>query len=214
MSTMRRFLMIAILFSLVCLPLWGCNAPSEDKPVQEPALHEKTTAEPGAEIPEEVKARLREVTQEFGSELKSHLIKALGEGGPQQAIKVCSEVAPALAEEASSAELIVRRVSFKTRNPADAPTEFEAKYLTQLDQLHAEGKMPQELFARAEEEGRQAVYYFKPILVEAKCLLCHGTEDAMDPAARKEIQDRYPEDHATGYKEGDFRGAFSAKLYL
>jgi hypothetical protein len=38
------------------------------------------------------------------------------------------------------------------------------------------------------------------------CLTCHGTN--LDPALAAEIDSLYPGDKATGYSEGDLRGAF------
>lgn len=41
----------------------------------------------------------------------------------------------------------------------------------------------------------------------APCLMCHG--EHIEPAVHARIGGRYPGDEATGYKEGDLRGAFS-----
>jgi hypothetical protein len=38
------------------------------------------------------------------------------------------------------------------------------------------------------------------------CLKCHGTQIA--PEVSQVLASLYPEDRATGYKEGDIRGAF------
>ena len=38
------------------------------------------------------------------------------------------------------------------------------------------------------------------------CTTCHGT--SVDPALLAHIRERYPEDRATGYSVGDFRGLF------
>ncbi len=53
--------------------------------------------------------------------------------------------------------------------------------------------------------------YMKAIAIPkgAPCLICHG--ENIDPGLHAKIKGRYPEDEATGFKEGDLRGAFSVR---
>ena len=46
----------------------------------------------------------------------------------------------------------------------------------------------------------------KAIPTAAVCLKCHGTELTADVVDA--LNNAYPEDKATGYQEGDIRGAF------
>ena len=48
--------------------------------------------------------------------------------------------------------------------------------------------------------------YVEPIMVQPMCLVCHG--EALQPGVAAQIDERYPEDRATGFKAGDFRGVF------
>jgi hypothetical protein len=48
----------------------------------------------------------------------------------------------------------------------------------------------------------------KAIPTGAVCLTCHGTE--VKPEVLTKIKELYPNDKATGYQEGDIRGAFVA----
>jgi len=52
--------------------------------------------------------------------------------------------------------------------------------------------------------------YVAPIYVQPMCLACHGSDLAGPVAAR--IRELYPEDRATGFAMGDFRGMFWAEL--
>jgi hypothetical protein len=61
-------------------------------------------------------------------------------------------------------------------------------------------------------DGRRVVHYVRPIVIAKPCLACHGDPAQMAPAVRDLIASRYPADQATGYKEGDLRGAFSVRL--
>ncbi|MDQ7087596.1 MAG: DUF3365 domain-containing protein [Acidobacteriota bacterium] len=206
-----------LFFALASLVLAGaCTSTPSGKEEEAavaaaPAKEVSATAE---EIPEAVRQRLREATVDFGGALKAVLVKELSEKGPAAAIDVCSQVAPKLALEKSSDQLVLRRISFKARHPGDAPTDFEAEYLARLEQLHVEGQPAEELFVPIEEGERRGVHYFKPIVVEAACLLCHGPSESLDPQVRRILDERYPQDHARGYMLGDFRGAFSTRLYF
>jgi hypothetical protein len=46
----------------------------------------------------------------------------------------------------------------------------------------------------------------RPIAHRASCSPCHGLDSQLTPKVRAELKDRYPKDHATGFKEGDLRG--------
>jgi hypothetical protein len=55
-------------------------------------------------------------------------------------------------------------------------------------------------------EGGREFRYMKPIPTAGLCLTCHGTE--LPPTVRQVLAERYPADRATGFAEGDIRGAF------
>jgi hypothetical protein len=48
--------------------------------------------------------------------------------------------------------------------------------------------------------------YVEPIFLQPVCLTCHGETLAPDVASR--IEELYPDDQATGFAVGDFRGLF------
>lgn len=54
----------------------------------------------------------------------------------------------------------------------------------------------------------------KPIMVQSKCLLCHGLSDQIPESIRITLKQRYPFDRAIGYKAGELRGAGSIKQPL
>ncbi|MFN7177274.1 MAG: DUF3365 domain-containing protein, partial [Thermaurantiacus sp.] len=51
--------------------------------------------------------------------------------------------------------------------------------------------------------------YMRAIPTAPQCLACHGPEEAIAPAVRAAIAERYPDDRATGFRAGELRGAFS-----
>jgi hypothetical protein len=54
------------------------------------------------------------------------------------------------------------------------------------------------------------VGYAETILVKPKCLLCHG--DKVSPGVAAKLADKYPNDAARGYSEGEFRGVSWVEL--
>ncbi|HBD19390.1 MAG TPA: hypothetical protein DC063_04395 [Arenimonas sp.] len=50
------------------------------------------------------------------------------------------------------------------------------------------------------------------IRVEAACLMCHGDNIAPEIATR--LAEHYPQDRATGFREGDLRGLIWAEVPL
>ena len=53
------------------------------------------------------------------------------------------------------------------------------------------------------------IHFFKPILLQAMCLNCHGSpgQDIQSPTLAR-IQQLYPDDRAVNFKEGDLRGVW------
>jgi len=145
----------------------------------------------------------------FASALKSELTAAMQSGGPLQAIEVCHGKAPVIAREVSQQQGVeVSRVSARNRNPANAPNAWQAEVLDSFASLLADGSDPGTLewqqIVRT-DDGRE-FRYMKAIPTAALCLTCHGATLAHPVAAK--IAELYPEDQATGYSEGDLRGAF------
>ena len=154
----------------------------------------------------------RGVVKEFAGRLQAELKAGMEAGGPPQAIAVCREKAPEIAAVLSGRYGgRVARTSFKTRNPGNAPDIWEAKVLKEFEARQAKGEDP----ARIEHaeivtaNGRRQFRYMKAIAIGANqpCLKCHGA--TLDPAVSARIADLYPADQATGYKQGDLRGAFT-----
>lgn len=138
---------------------------------------------------------------------KQSLQAALAEGmarGPASAIDACRLEAPRLAAAASTPEARVGRTSHRLRNPANAP----ADWMRPLLDFYATAPADAPPRAVALEDGRAG--YVEPIRVGEVCLSCHGEQLAPSVAAR--IQELYPEDRATGFRLGDFRGLFWAEL--
>lgn len=135
----------------------------------------------------------------FKADLKSALLQGM-ETGPAEAISACSSEAPRISRALSTDGIVMGRSSHKLRNPDNAPPAWLEPLLSD----YAAGTVdliPQTVVI---EDGR--VGYIEPILVQPLCLSCHGEELAAEVSSR--IQSLYPDDQATGFKTGDFRGVF------
>ena len=153
--------------------------------------------------------RARAAAAALSTELRTRLMEEMKAGGPVQGVKVCSEVAPAYAAKHSVDGLSVRRVSERYRNPADKPDAYEAGKLAELAAAHGKGALPAETYEWVGEGAARSLRYLKPITIGGPCLSCHGDPAAVKPEVAAMIRERYPEDRAVGYKDGDFRGAVS-----
>jgi len=164
--------------------------------------------EPGAAALE----RARAAAAALSTELRERLMEEMKAGGPVQGVKVCSEVAPSYAARHSVDGLAVRRVSERWRNPADEPDAYEAAKLAELAAAHAKGVLPAETHEWVGGGAQRVLRYLKPITIGGPCLACHGDPAAMRPEVAATIRERYPQDRATGYRDGDLRGAVSVTV--
>jgi hypothetical protein len=157
----------------------------------------------------------RKTSAEFGKKLGAELKKSLDAGGPEAAIAVCKDIAPAIASELSRARgWRVTRVSLKTRAPLlGLPDAWEQKVLADFDKRVAAGEKPEALeFAEVVSEPQgKSLRYMKAIPTQELCLTCHGPADQIAPGLKQKLAEHYPHDRATGYGVGQVRGAFSIK---
>jgi hypothetical protein len=195
---MRRKLIVAA----VVLDLAGAGARAQ------------TPAAPAAPTNTAEVERAREAATALTTELRARLAQELAAGGPVAAVRVCSEAAPQVAAEHSKAGLRVRRASERWRNPADKPDAWEAGQLRRLATAHAKGELPAEVYEVVSSGTWRVLRYLKPIVIGSQCLACHGDPAAIDPEVAALIRERYPDDTAVGYREGELRGAVSVSVGL
>jgi hypothetical protein len=155
----------------------------------------------------EMKKQAISIVKRFGGALKPELKKAIQTGGPAHAISVCSQQAPAIAQELSDETgWLVKRVSLKARNRQSAiPDAWETKVLQQFDSRQENGE-PVDKMAYAEVvDGK--FRFMKAQAMETVCMNCHASSVSAD--VESELNEKYPDDKARGYTLGQIRGAFS-----
>lgn len=215
---MKQYLLVAGMAAL----LVACGEKAAEKPTtqaqpastpakveaQKPAEPTTPAAAPAAGTPD--KAALVEeakgAVQALAGKLKGELEAAMQAGGPVEALSVCQTKAPELAKAISAEKGVeIKRVSLKNRNPQmGVPNDWQTKVLNEFDAKKAAGEDPANI-AYAEVVGNE-FRFMKAIPTAAVCLQCHGAE--LSPAVSAKLTELYPQDRATGYKEGDLRGAF------
>jgi len=162
---------------------------------------------------EEARATSTEYMQSLGAVLKQQLQS----GGPESAVAVCKEVAPAMSAQYSNEKKVVKRVSLKHRNPTlGLPDRWEQQQLQAFEASAVAGKPVKEIetYAVTNDTDGRWFRYMKAIPTQAVCLQCHGANAQIKPSIQAMLKQHYPNDLATGYKEGDIRGAMVVKLKL
>jgi hypothetical protein len=151
----------------------------------------------------------RQLATQLGGQLKAELSAAIAAGGPVAAIDVCHRRAPEIAAKLSQESgAKVGRTALRVRNPANAPDGLERDVLEQFSAELASGKAegPLEAVFEIDRGGKVERRYMRAIPTDAVCLTCHGTSLAPEVAAA--IARDYPGDQATGFEQGQLRGAF------
>lgn len=157
----------------------------------------------------------QQVTQQFLKQLGGQLKKEMGTNGPVAAIKVCKDIAPAIANDLSLDNgWRVTRVTTKARNSLlGSPDVWERETLAAFESRAAKGEKYTDMSKSevVDEAGESYFRYMKPLAVQPVCLACHGTNEEIPEAVKAELNNRYPHDQARGYKAGELRGAVSIK---
>ncbi len=214
MGTMQKPAMITMRNTarlwLLCLVLTACGSDGADTSTAEAPVQSSAPSDASIELHAAARAALivdaESAIQALAKPLQAQLMAALEAGGPAEAVRICQTVAPALAETVSAEHgLTIRRISLKHRNPDQGkPTDWQRMALETFDAERAGGTPAEALIYvySADDEFR----YLKAIPTGGPCLTCHG--DALAPEVAKTLAELYPDDLATGFKEGDVRGAF------
>ena len=150
----------------------------------------------------------QEITLQTFSVLGGQLQKAIKQGGVAHAIEYCNLNAFPLVDSLSKVHnASIRRVSFKARNPLDTPNKNESAILRNYEEAF---QNKSKLAPVVEKNNDQTISFFAPIMTNAFCLQCHGViGETLNEEDYFVIKNKYPQDKAVGYVEGDLRGMWS-----
>ena len=138
--------------------------------------------------------------------LRSSLLSAISSHGIDGAISFCNENAyPITGIYADS--VVIRRTSLRVRNSNNKPDSLELLTLNDMEELMRSAKIPTARVVRQLSKGE--IHYFKPIILQAMCMNCHGTPGVqIQNLTQTKIKQLYPDDEAVNFKEGDLRGVW------
>jgi hypothetical protein len=184
----------------------GCNTqPAADRASSTPPVPDSTQL-----------ASARAAADALGPDLMGMLMREIEAGGPEAALAVCADSAQIRTERYATADLQVRRVGTRVRNPRNAPDSLEQRVLDYLATELAGGRLPtehQEVSATG-PDGAWELRYLRPIVVAERCLTCHGDRGTMPASLHALVAARYPDDAAVGYEAGQLRGAITVRVAL
>jgi mono/diheme cytochrome c family protein len=136
--------------------------------------------------------------------LGRNLLNAINTKGTENALEFCSLKAIELTDSMSlTLNAKIKRVSDKNRNPDNAASEEELKYILIAKDLLSKNQKP---VPQIVEKNRRWIAYY-PIFVDKLCLQCHGQKNSeILPNTLSKINKLYPNDKAFGYKLNELRG--------
>lgn len=194
-NLMKKTLILALL-------LTGCATPGTE------------THKPDPKQVDEARAAAKSLVTQLGGKLKTEMEAS----GPEAAIGVCTTAAPKIAADLSKQTgWQVGRVGTRVRNPASGtPDAWNAKALAAFSERMKQGEKPDamELAEVVTEPSGKYLRYAKAIALQAKCVACHGSPTDISAKVKARLQAEYPNDKATGYSEGELRGAVVVKRPL
>ena len=190
---MNKFFVTIIPVMLLQATLVGCGpSPQQPNSDWQPVKEAQLTSDQAAQRDKALLAR-----DAMFKSLKGRLVEVVGTEGPVAAIEVCSREAPQIADQVSQEHgLAIGRTSFRLRNPDNSPPEWAARLV--------EDRVAEPTYLT--NDGRFAALL--PIRLQPECLMCHGQEGEILPAVADALAEHYPQDKATGFREGDLRGWF------
>ena len=181
---------------LGCVLLVGGCSSNETK---QSATESATASIVAGQSPSEAsKAKMLAAKEALFTRLSERLNQAMTSQGPAAAISVCKQEAPQIAQAIGDERgLKIGRTGVRLRNANNvAPMWAEELVRNRVDTP---------TFVTL-DNGHSAALL--PIKLQGQCLMCHGHAEQIAPIIREQLTKLYPNDQATGFKEGELRGWF------
>lgn len=138
--------------------------------------------------------------------LLKNVATAINHGGTEFAIGFCNMNAiPITDSVAALYNVQIQRLSDKNRNPDNA--------IKTLDDSLAWQKIKNYSSSFFEQQPSGNLVYYKPIKIGMPtCLKCHGSSADIESNTLALINEKYPEDRAVGYSQGELRGMWKIEF--
>lgn len=103
----------------------------------------------------------------------------------------------------------VYRTALKYRNEKNKPDATDIEVMKKFEEQMKNGSFKKKPIV-VSVDSKNRVYV--PLMTEKVCLKCHGNPQKMDAKVKETIASKYPNDKATGFKEGSLRGVIVAEM--
>lgn len=201
---MSKLTFVSILITLLGVVIYSCdNSSKEEGSGEETELEETKKTPLTLDDYQDLGDSIVMSTQQA---LLMELKTAMDSFGAPGAVEYCNLNALNIVQTQMEAfDVSIKRSSLKVRNPLDAPKENEKIVLEEWQFMHDQRD---DLIPFAEYLADNRVAYYSPIFLGAPlCQNCHGNPASdITPETLAKIDELYPQDEATGYDLGDFRG--------
>lgn len=151
----------------------------------------------------EFETEARELALRLKTNLMSQLTKKIVADGVVAAVPFCHLQVKPIAKEAAGSDMTkfeFGRTSHKIRNIQNKAQDWMAPYISKFQS--SDVKNPLKPQVHTFTDGKKA--YMEPLYVGPQCLSCHG--EMFSGELKEKLNELYPNDQATGFKLGQFRG--------
>lgn len=176
-----------------------------------PAVSAAPASSPSVATSSSALERARAAGADLGKTLRGALEQQVAAHGPVAAIDFCRTQAPLLTQQVAQRHGVrLGRTSLRVRSATNTPSAWQEVVLSDFAGRVAPTTPPASLEHTAEVDG--TLRWARGLRTEAVCTVCHGVSVAEPIAAA--IARQYPGDRATGFAEGDLRGAVWVEIPL
>lgn len=176
----------------ICFALLGCQNQSQPEPRSNSSDAETQT------LKKDPRLAAIAAKEALFRQLSGRLAEVIQSKGPAAAIEVCNREAAEIAESVGEEHGVrIGRTALKLRNSLNGSPDWVKPMI--------EGPSSEPQFVDL-PNGHTGVLL--PIKLRAQCVICHGPSDRIAEDVKTQLTKLYPNDQATGFKEGDLRGWF------
>lgn len=142
--------------------------------------------------------------------LRNTLLRKILSDGVPGAVRFCQVSAGDLTATYANEAVEISRTSMRYRNTVNRPDSLSFSILENMQAEKDKGAVPASLVLK---DDKGVVHFYKPILMQAMCLNCHGSVPGqVQPDVLRVIDSLYPGDLARQYNEGELRGVWHIRF--
>ena len=143
------------------------------------------------------------------TEMKAHM---KNDPSGLEALAFCSGSADRITNEVNAKlpkYAKVRRTALRVRNDkVNVPDATDKQVMEKFEKAIAEKRLNEKTIEVVKVGDTTRIY--KPLVTKKVCLKCHGSD--LSPKIAEALKSAYPNDMATGFKEGSLRGVIVAEI--